>query len=82
MQKCLAEQTKQTNDQFSAKNILLSAVFPFWTIFFENDFEEDGQKHKMVIKIQFTPFPDCNILPFLKGLKKIVQKRQFCTIGL
>ena len=33
-------------------------------------FQKDGQKHKMVIKIEFTPLSDCNILSFFKGLKK------------
>ena len=28
------------------------------------------EKRKMVTKIEFTPLPDCNILPFLKGFKK------------
>ena len=47
--------------------------------FFENDpldepkrcrrakSQEDGQKRKMVIKIEFTPLSDCNIFPFFKG---------------
>ena len=30
--------------------------------------QEDGWKHRMVIKIEFTPgFPDCKMFPFLKG---------------
>ena len=35
-------------------------------------FQEDGQKRKLVIKIEFTPrshSPDCNIFPFKKGFK-------------
>ena len=29
-------------------------------------FQEVSQKRKIVIKIEFTPLADCNILPFLK----------------
>ena len=32
-------------------------------------FQEDFQKRKMVIKVEFTPLSDCKILPFLKSLK-------------
>ena len=32
-------------------------------------FKDDGQKSKMVVKIEFTPLPPCNILPFFKGFK-------------
>ena len=35
-------------------------------------FKVDGQKRKLVVKIEFTPLPDCNILSFLKSLKKIL----------
>ena len=31
--------------------------------------QEKTQQRKMVIKFEFTPLPDCNILPFSKGLK-------------
>ena len=31
-------------------------------------FKDDGM---MVIKIEFTPLPDCNILPFFKGFSRI-----------
>ena len=31
---------------------------------FSARFQEDGQKRKMVIKIEFTPLSDCNIFPF------------------
>ena len=27
-------------------------------------FQEDGQKRKMVVKIEFTPIPDWNFVPF------------------
>ena len=30
-------------------------------------FQENGQKCKIVIKIEFTPLSDCNILPFFKS---------------
>ena len=36
-------------------------------------FQEVGQKRRMVIKIEFTPFshsPDCKIVSFKKGFKK------------
>ena len=36
--------------------------------------QEDGSKRKIVIKIEFTPLPDCNILLFLKGFQKIKMK--------
>ena len=29
-------------------------------------FQEDGQKRKMVIKIEFTALSDCKIVPFKK----------------
>ena len=32
--------------------------------------QEDGRKRKLVIKIEFTPLPDLEIVPFLKGFLK------------
>ena len=32
--------------------------------------QEGGQKRGMLIKIEFTPLLDCNILPFLNGFNK------------
>ena len=34
-------------------------------------FQEDGQKRKMVIKIEFI-LSDCNILPFFKWFFKMI----------
>ena len=58
---------------------------PFWTVFLENDsldklknmssikkvlyLYEDGRNRKMVIKIEFTPLPECNILKGFKNSK-------------
>ena len=33
-------------------------------------FQEDGQKHNIVIKIEFVPLADYNILPFLERVLK------------
>ena len=32
-----------------------------------SEFQEDGQKRKLVSKIEFTPLSDCKILSFFKG---------------
>ena len=62
---------------------------PFWTNFLNDPldelknipssrkfylFQEDGQKRKMVIKIEFTPLSlsDYKIAPFKKGFKKLI----------
>ena len=39
-------------------------------------------KRKMVIKIEFTPLPDCNTLPFYKGFLKTDLPTDSFLLGL
>ena len=46
-------------------------------------FQKDGQKRKVVIKIEFTHLPDCNILPLFKGFQiKLFKRFKKTTIFL
>ena len=62
-------QIKHTNDHFSVKQKVLSSL------------KEDGQKRKMVIKIEFTSLALRlqNITLFLKVLKNRVFKKKVLT---
>ena len=41
--------------------------------------KDDGKKRKIVVNIEFTPLPHCNMLPFQKVFKDHSQNPQ--TIG-